>query len=107
MRRNRICLGFGQTAKAVTTTFAVMLMLVLGAFAVSPSLHQRLHADSAHPDHFCVISAFAKGQLSWTETKLAVAVASVILFCGVPLRETPLTSYLDLYFSPNRAPPRP
>ncbi len=106
MRRNRICLGFGQTAKAVTTTFAVMLVLVLGAFAVSPSLHQCLHADSAHPDHFCVISAFATGQSSWTETKLAVAIAGVILVCGISLREISLASYLDLYFSPNRAPPR-
>jgi hypothetical protein len=106
MRRNRISLGFGQTAKAVTATFAVMLVLVLGACAVSPSLHQSLHSDSSHPDHFCVISAFATGQLIWTEPKLAVAVACVILVCGLPLRVTPLASYLDLYFSPNRAPPR-
>jgi len=83
-----------------------MLVLVLGAFAVSASLHQCLHADSAHPYHFCAISAFAAGQLSWTETYLAVAIACVILVCGIPLRETTLASYLDLYFSPNRAPPR-
>jgi hypothetical protein len=106
MHRIRICLGLGRIAKAVTTTFAIVLVLVLGAFAVSPSLHQRLHADSAHPDHFCVISAFATGQLRWTETNFAVAIACVILVCVIPPRETPLASCLDLYFSPNRAPPR-
>jgi len=106
MRRNGSHLGFGQTAKAVTTTFAVMLVLVLGVFAVSPSMHQRLHSDSAHPDHFCIISAFATGQLSWTEINFDVAIACVLLVCGVSLCETPLASYLDLYFSPNRAPPR-
>jgi hypothetical protein len=101
MRPIRICLGFARTAKAVTAAFAVVLVLVLGALAVSPSLHQRLHADCAHPDHFCVISAFATGQLLWTETLLVVC--SVF---GVSRRETPLASYLDFYFSPNRAPPR-
>jgi hypothetical protein len=105
MRGNRICLGFGQTAKTVTAAFAVMLVLVVGAFAVSPSLHQRLHADSDHPDHFCLISAFATGQLIGTEIMLVVAISCVILVCDIPLREIVLASYLDYYFSPNRAPP--
>jgi len=106
MRRNRIHLGFGRTAKAVTGVLAIMLVLVLGAFAVSPSLHQRLHTDSAHSDHFCAVSAFATGQLNWTEPNLVAAMACVIMVCGSLLRESPLASHLDLYFSPNRAPPR-
>jgi hypothetical protein len=106
MRRIRICLGFGRTAKAVTAASAGVLVLVLGAFAVSPSLHQRLHTNSAHPYHFCVISAFATGQLNWTETNLVVTAACVFLACGVSLAESPLASYLDFYFSPNRAPPK-
>jgi hypothetical protein len=106
MRRKRICLGFGRTARAVWAAFAVVLVLALGAFAVSPSLHQRLHTDSAHPDHFCVISAFATGQLSWTGTIPVVAATCVFLVCGVLLGDTPLASHLDFYFSPNRGPPR-
>jgi H+/Cl- antiporter ClcA len=106
MRRNRIHFGFGQTAKAVATAFAVVLVLVLGCFAVSSSLHQRLHTDSDRPDHFCVISAFATGQLRWTETMVVVITACVFLFYGASRGETPLVSYLDFYFSPNRAPPR-
>jgi hypothetical protein len=106
MRRKRICSGFGRTAKAVTAALAGVLVLVMGAFAVSPSLHQRLHTDCARPDHFCLISAFATGQLSGTETTLAVFTACVFLVCGVFLGETPMASYLDFYFAPNRAPPR-
>jgi hypothetical protein len=105
MRRNRFCLGFGQTAQAVTTTFAILLVLFLGAVAVSPSLHQRLHADNDRPDHFCVVSAFAGGQLRWTESNLVVAIAHVFLVFSFSLHETPLASCLDFYSSPNRAPP--
>ncbi len=106
LRRNRICLGFGRTAKAVTAVFALVLVLVLGAFAASPSLHQRLHTDSNHPDHFCIICAFASGQLNVAETTPVVATACVFLICGVLAAETPLVSLFDFSFSPSRAPPR-
>lgn len=108
MRRNRICLGIGRTAKAVAAGFAVGLVLVLGAFAVSPSLHQCLHADCNHPDHLCAVSAFATGQLGWVETALVVIATACVFFVrGEFPGETPLASYLDFYFSPNRAPPQP
>jgi len=105
MQRIRFCLGFGRTAKAVAAAFGIVLVIVLGTLAVSPSLHQRLHTDSARPDHFCAISAFATGQLGWTEAIHVVAAASVFHFRGVLLGETLLASHLDFYFSPNRAPP--
>lgn len=106
MRRNCIHFGFGRTARAVAAAVAVVLVLALGVLAVSPSLHQRLHPDSSHADHFCAIAAFATGQLSWTETMLVVITVCVFLVCGVSPGETPLASTLDFYFSPNRAPPR-
>ncbi len=104
MRRNRICLGFGRIAKAVTAVFA--LVLVLGAFAASPSLHQRLHTDSIHPDHFCIICALAGGQLNVAETTPVAAIACVFLSCGVLAAEARLVSRFDFSFSPSRAPPR-
>jgi hypothetical protein len=106
MRRNHIRLGFGRTTKAVTALFAVVLVLVLGAIAASPSLHHRLHADSDRLDHSCIISAFANGQLSGTETVLVIITSCVFFACGVALGETTLTSHLDFYSYPNRAPPR-
>jgi hypothetical protein len=55
MRRNRIWLGFGRTARAVTAVFALVLVVVLVVFAASPSLHQRLHTGTTHPDAFCIV----------------------------------------------------
>jgi hypothetical protein len=107
MRRNRFCLSIGRTAKAVVALFAVVVVLVLGALAVSPSLHKCIHADCDHPAHFCIVSAFATGQLGLTETLLVIlTIASVCLFCGVMPEEAPLASCLNFYSSPNRAPPR-
>jgi hypothetical protein len=106
MLRYRVRLGFGRTEKAVAASFAIALVLTLGALAVSPSLHQRVHTDRARPDHFCLICAFAGGQVSATDTTSVLAVASIFFVYGVFFRETRLVSLLDFYFSPNRAPPR-
>jgi hypothetical protein len=105
LRRNRICLGFGWTANAVTAAFALVLVLVLGALAASPSLHQRLH-DSHHPDHFCIICALGGGQLNVAESTPVVATDCVFLSCGVLGAEPRLVSRFDFSFSPSRAPPR-
>jgi hypothetical protein len=106
MRRNRDRLGFGRTAKAVTAGFALVLVLVLGVFAASPSLHQRLHSDSNQSDHFCIICALASGHLDAPATTPITAAACVFLVCGVLAAETPLVSRFDFSFSPSRAPPR-
>ncbi|HXP62996.1 MAG TPA: hypothetical protein VN829_21020 [Dongiaceae bacterium] len=106
MRRNRIWLGFGRTAKAVTAALTLVLVLVLWIFAASPSLHQRLHADSNHPDHFCIIRALASGHLNVGEKSPAVATGAGCLVCGVLGTETPLVSLFDFSFSASRAPPR-
>jgi hypothetical protein len=106
LRRNRICLGFGRTAKTVTAVFALLLVMVLGAIAASPSLHQRLQADGDHHNHFCIICALASGQLNVADTSPIVATACVFLICGVLASETPLASRFNYFFSPSRAPPR-
>ena len=81
-------------------------MLLLGAFAASPSLHQRLHADSASPDHFCIIGALARGHLNVADTAPVVAAACVFLICGVLAAGNPLLSVFEFSFSLSRAPPR-
>jgi hypothetical protein len=105
-RQDRICLGFGRTAKAVTAALALVLVLVLWAFAASPSLHQRFRTDSNHPGHFCIICAFATGQINVAEKAPVVATACVFVICGVLAAETALVSLFDFSFSPSRAPPR-
>jgi hypothetical protein len=107
MRRIRLCLGFGRSAKAATAALVVALILILGAFAVSPSLHQRVHTDCNGSDSLCVVCAFASGHLIGPCVIAAIAVACVLLTDIVFLPATPLISYLNFYFLPNRAPPRP
>jgi hypothetical protein len=106
MRRKRLYLILSRTAKAVAVVSAIFLVLVLGALAVIPSLHQRLHSDSHHRDHCCVITEFATGQLSGAEVVLVIAVVGGILFYGNFPGETPLISYLGFNFASPRAPPR-
>ncbi|MGO8697464.1 MAG: hypothetical protein ACLQVY_07075 [Limisphaerales bacterium] len=106
MRRISNSLSFGRTAKAVTAVLALVLILALGIFAASPSLHLRLHASADHPDRLCVVCAFANGQLGWTETITVAVMACLVLFYSILPKSAPVVSLFDSYFSPNRAPPR-
>ena len=106
MRRIRFCLGFGRTAKAVTAGVALVLLLALGLFAVSPSLHQRVHADTGHADHLCAVCVFAAGQMNWTAAAPVAALISLfVIYTALP-KESPLVSLFNHYYSSNRAPPR-
>jgi hypothetical protein len=99
-------LRFNRTTKAVTAGFALLLMLILNAAAVSPSLHECFHADNHHDDSSCVICALAAGQLCGAETVTVAIVTCLVLVCAVLRPETPFISLFDFYFSPDRAPPR-
>lgn len=106
VRRNQMGICFGPTVKAVGAAFLVLLVLVLGAFSASPELHHQLHPDSTQPDHFCLITAFANGQLEAAAALPIVAVACVFLLCGTQVPVTPLVSVFRFRYSPSRAPPR-
>lgn len=106
MQQNRKGVCFSLTVKSVGAAFLVLLVLVLGAFSASPTLHHELHPDSTQPDHFCLITAFANGQLEAAESLPAVAAACVFLLCGTLLPMTPLVSLFHFHFSRSRAPPR-
>lgn len=95
-----------STARLVGAAFLVLLVLVLGAFSASPTLHHQLHPDSTQPDHFCLITAFANGQLEAAEALPAMAAAGVFLVCGTLLPVMPLGSLFRFHYSPSRAPPR-
>ena len=81
-----------------------ILLLSSGAIP-SASLHKLLHADADHPDHSCVFTLLAHGQVDVAEGGLTL-VAGVWLFTGVcrlgnlTRRELPA----DL-LPPGRAPP--
>ena len=100
-------LRFGPAAKAVVAAFALALILLLELCASSPSLHSRLHADSAHSNTngFCVVCAMASGQLGWTGTIPVTVIGCVVILYIASLKELPLISALDLFSLPTRGPP--
>ena len=106
MRQDRTGSGFDRTVKAVAAGLALVLVLVLCVLAASPSLHQRFRTDSDHSGHFCIVCAFAGGQIDVADKTPVVATACVFVLCGALTAGTPLVSLFDFSFSPSRAPPR-
>ena len=54
---------FGLHGKAVIASLLVALVLLLDAMAACPSLHELIHKDANAPDHQCVVTLFAHGQV--------------------------------------------
>ncbi|HEX3717756.1 MAG TPA: hypothetical protein VH595_07285 [Verrucomicrobiae bacterium] len=107
MRRFRICLRFGRTARTVTAASVIALVVILCAFAVNPSLHKLVHTDGNHPDSLCLVCAFASSQIAGNVMAPVAAIACVFLLLDVVfLSENPLIPRLDYYAAPTRGPPR-
>src|SRR5690349_10511304 len=86
-------------AKPVLAGILVLSLLFLSTLAASPTLHRSLHADANAPGHTCVITLFAKSQLTSTPV-LAISAAVVALFGGISiLAETFHFSFADYRFS--------
>jgi hypothetical protein len=93
---------FGKAASAFVLAVLVLLLSALGS---SPALHKLIHPDAGAPDHECVISLFANGQVS-SAPSAQVLVGLVLLFGGVALlTATLIFSSADYRFSSSRAPP--
>ncbi len=105
MRRMSKSLRFGPTAKAVVAAFVLALILLLGLCAASPALHSRLHADTSHPNSFCVVCALASGQLGWIGTIPVTAIVCVVILYITSLKEIFPISAPDLFSLPTRGPP--
>lgn len=93
---------FGKTASAFVLAMLVLLLTALGA---SPALHKLIHTDADAPDHDCVISLFANGQIS-SAPAAQILIGLIVLFGGAALlTETLNFSTADYRFSSSRAPP--
>jgi hypothetical protein len=97
--------GFGGTTR-IALSLLLVLMLTLSALAACSALHHVLHHDSNSPDHHCLITLFANGQLTGAELAPVVALAAVFVICAELLPGTPPRSLFDYCFAPSRAPPR-
>jgi hypothetical protein len=92
-------------AKPAMAGLLAVLVLFFSTAAVSPALHQWLHADANSPDHSCVVTTLTKGQVDAGLSALVVVVF-VALVCGfVVYSENLLLPAADYRYSSSRAPP--
>jgi hypothetical protein len=97
---------FGWTLKTVLSALLSLQLLALLALAASPALHHVLHHDSDKPDHDCLVTIFAKGQLSAAVMTPVVAFFAAFLIYALLLPGLPPRSLFEYRFAPSRAPPR-
>lgn len=101
--------GWKPAGRAVNTVLSVVLasqMLAILALAASPELHHLVHSDSDRADHHCLVTLFAKGQISGPELLPVVAVVAIFLVCAVWLPDAKPRLAFEYRFAPSRAPPR-
>jgi hypothetical protein len=97
--------SFGPPAKAVLAAFLLVHLLSLLALAACPTLHHALHPDSNDPDHDCLVTLFAKGQMSEAGTTPIVALVAAVVMCAVLLPSFLPRLLFEYRFAPSRAPP--
>jgi hypothetical protein len=66
LKANRLQLAkrhFKRHGQAVIASLLVGLVLLLGAMAACPSLHELIHHDADKPSHQCAVTVFAHGKV--------------------------------------------
>jgi hypothetical protein len=83
----------------------VLQILALLALAACPTLHHALHSESNNPDHDCLVTLFAKSQLSEAAITPVAAFIAVFVICSVLLPSFLPQLHFEYRFAPSRAPP--
>ena len=94
-----------RISRRVCALICLALFLLLQLFAVSGALHRAVHADAAAPNHHCVVTLLAKGQVSAPQLAIALSVFIAPFFFHLPLLQPAVCSASDHRLSPGRAPP--
>ena len=102
---HRTVRGLRKVAKPAIAGLLVGLLFFAVTLSVCPSLHQYLHHDAGEPDHHCLISLFAQGQVNAADGAVAVIAffLAVVYFTAWAL--TCASPAPDFRLSPSRAPP--
>lgn len=74
---------FKPHGQAFIAGLLVALVLLLDAMAACPSLHELVHQDANAPEHQCVVTLFAHGQVDSASVDIAPA-APVIASTTTP-----------------------
>jgi hypothetical protein len=97
--------SFARTAKSVLAVALVLQMFVLLVLVASPALHHALHHDSNDSDHGCLVTLFAKGQLSEAELAPVFTFIAAFVVGAVLLPSAQPRALFQHRFSASRAPP--
>lgn len=82
------------------------LWVALLGLSVSDKFHRCLHADAAHPEHDCLVSAFAKATALDVPLPGKIVVQPVEQFRPLAATDSHLFfKRIDLRLVPGRAPP--
>lgn len=57
----------------------IVHVLLIGAMAASPQLHEFVHSDADHPDHECAVTLFASGSGASTTPVIFTAAFFAVL----------------------------
>ena len=83
---------------------AVVLFVLLWAFASSVDLHGAIHPDAGDAEHHCAVTLLAHGQLDVPACEVSIPVPDVR--CEPEMQSAPAFSSLPVKFlPPGRAPP--
>ena len=99
--RRRVSAG-----RKILAGLALALWTMMSTVAVSPGLHQWLHADSQNGSHDCVFTQVSKGQIVGASAGLVIGVVGFFLVRVVLASEPRLVPAALYRWSPSRAPPR-
>ena len=85
--------------------FCASAVWALGLLAVSPQLHEKLHADAGHQDHACAVTLFSHG----VDDAGASADLTVVPLVALDEKVAPYSERAALapryWLLPGRAPP--
>jgi hypothetical protein len=69
---------FKLRGRAVIASLLAGLVLLLGATAACPSLHELIHRDACSPEHHCAVTMFAHGQVDSATVEVAPAAPAIL-----------------------------
>lgn len=100
-----ISFSWSRTVKATVSMFLVLQILGLMLLAACPELHHAIHPDSDQPDHQCLVTMFAQGQIDAPEVTLVVMLVTVVIFGAARLPQVMPRVAIPLCAASPRAPP--
>lgn len=95
---------FKRHSHAVLASLLVGLVLLLGAMAAAPNLHELIHHDADAPGHECAVTIFAHGHVDSPVVEVAAIMPEVSVEF-LPQASVSVFNALVESLPPGRGPP--